>query len=360
MSDEIVSGEGFSTFEERDKIVVGFSGGVDSSVCVKILKEQGFDVTAVFIKFSKAHEAHLEQAKKVATELGVPFLVESCEELFEQSVIAPFCKEYSDGVTPSPCVMCNPLVKFKTLESVADRLGVNFIATGHYARIDEKDGIYFVQKGISEKKDQSYMLYRLPQNILARLCLPIGEFIKDDVRDIASEANLSSANTPDSQEICFIPNGDYAEFIKEKGYDSAKKGRFIGPKGEDMGEHKGILHYTVGQRKGLNISYSEPIFVKRILQNGNIELAISGDEFFCEVDVKATVKTDGGNFAQGEQYTAKVRSRGALSPCTIKSVGGEIVTVRFNEPQRAPAPGQSLVFYSGSLVMGGGVICDMR
>lgn len=358
MSGEIGDGAGFRTYEKQDKIVVGMSGGVDSSVCVKILQEQGFEVQGVVIHFSPAHEKAVEQAIVAAKQLNVALAVSNCEEMFEQEVIEPFCEAYCAGVTPSPCVMCNPRVKFEVLAKTADAMGIELIASGHYARVTEKDGIYYVQKAVSEARDQSYMLYALPQEILKRLCLPVGEFEKGDIREMAADAQLSSADAPDSQEICFIPDGDYAAYIEARGMTS-KKGRFIGPNGEDLGEHKGILHYTVGQRKGLNIAYGKPVFIKRILENGDILLALAGDEFAGAITVKNAIKTNGKQYSAGERYDVKVRSRAVPAPCVIEAVDGDVLTVRFEEKQRAPAPGQAAVFYVGDLIYGGGTIVEM-
>ncbi len=358
MSDEIGDGSGFRTYEKQDKIVVGMSGGVDSSVCVKILQEQGFDVQGVVIHFSPAHEKAVAQAVIAAKQLNVALAVSNCEEMFEQEVITPFCEQYCAGVTPSPCVLCNPRVKFEVLAKTADALGIELIASGHYARIAEKDGIYYVQKAVSAARDQSYMLYALPQSILKRLCLPVGEFEKPDIREMAAESQLSSADAPDSQEICFIPDGDYAAFIESRGMTS-KKGRFIGPDGEDLGEHKGLLHYTVGQRKGLNIAYGKPVFIKRMLENGDIILALAGDEFAGGIIVKNAIKTDGSAYCVGEKYDVKVRSRALPAACTIEAVDGDTLTVRFDEKQRAPAPGQAAVFYIDDLIYGGGTIAEM-
>lgn len=205
MTDEICCGSSFGTFEEQDKVLVALSGGVDSSVCIQILRDQGFDVQAVVIRFSPAHDAAVRAAQTVARQLGVPLIEEDCTEEFEQQVVEPFCAQYCAGRTPSPCVLCNPRVKFAALARVADRLGIRYIATGHYARVTEENGLYYVRAAVSPERDQSYMLYGLPQNILARLCLPVGEFEKSDIREMAASAQLASADAPDSQEICFIP-----------------------------------------------------------------------------------------------------------------------------------------------------------
>ena len=224
-------------------VLLALSGGVDSSVCIQILRDQGFDVQAVVIRFSPAHDAAVRAAQTVARQLGVPLIEEDCTEEFEQQVVEPFCAQYCAGRTPSPCVLCNPRVKFAALARVADRLGIRYIATGHYARVTEENGLYYVRAAVSPERDQSYMLYGLPQNILARLCLPVGEFEKSDIREMAASAQLASADAPDSQEICFIPDGDYAAYIAARGLVPLQ-GRFIGPDGEDLGPHKGCLLYT--------------------------------------------------------------------------------------------------------------------
>ncbi len=354
MADEICGGDGFGTFEHQDPILVAMSGGVDSAVCVQVLRDQGFDVHAVVFRFSPAHEAAVRAAQATAAQLHVPLEMEDCAEAFEQEVIAPFCAEYCAGRTPSPCTMCNPRVKFAALARVADRLGIRLIATGHYARVEEEDGFYYIHTALSAARDQSYMLYGLPQEILARLCLPIGEFEKDDVRAIAAQAGLDCADAPDSQEICFIPDGGYAAYIAARGA-LPREGRFIGPDGEDLGSHKGVSHYTVGQRKGLGIAYGDPLYVRRIREDGNIELARGGDEFFAGVVLKDAARADGKPLCPGQRYGVKVRSRALAAPCTLEQAGARTV-LRFDEPQRAPAPGQAAVLYEGGFVRGGGVI----
>lgn len=358
MGDEICSGAGFGTFEAQDKVLVALSGGVDSSVCVRILQEQGFEVHALVIRFSPAHDAAVEAARAVAGQLNVPLEVADCTALFDQAVITPFCEGYCRGTTPSPCVFCNPLVKFRVLADTADRMGIRFIASGHYARVTEQGGVYYVQKAVSAARDQSYMLYRLPQDILSRLCLPVGEFEKDDIREMARGFGLVSADKPDSQEICFIPDGDHAGFISRRGL-ADKQGRFRGPQGEDLGPHKGVSHYTVGQRKGLGIAYGEPVFVKRIAENGDVELALSGDEFYAGVTLTDCVRAGGAPYAPGERFDIKIRSRAVPAPCTVAEAAGGSLTVRFGEPLRAPAPGQSAVFYTADRVIGGGVIREL-
>ena len=193
-------------------------------------------------------------------------------------------------------------------------MGIRFIATGHYARVREEGGSFYVCRAASQERDQSYMLYGLSQEILQRLCLPVGEFEKPDIREMAREMGLVSADAPDSQEICFIPDGDYAAFIANRGL-ADKQGRFIGPNGEDFGPHKGVSHYTVGQRKGLNIAYGQPIFVRRILPNGDIQLALAGDEFYSGIRLRQAARSDGKALVPGEEYLVKIRSRALPAPC---------------------------------------------
>ncbi len=354
MSEYALSGFMTST---TDKVLVGMSGGVDSSVCVRILQDQGFEVEGLVLEFSPAHKPAVDAALKAAKKLGIPLHVQQCYEAFEQEVIEPFCAEYCQGVTPSPCIRCNPQVKFRLLAGAADELGIPYIATGHYARVEEdENGVSRVCCAGSAARDQSYMLYRLPQEILSRLLLPLGEFEKEDIRAIARESKLDCADAPDSQEICFIPDGDYAAYITQRGC-TAKAGNFIAPDGSDLGPHQGVLHYTVGQRRGLNLALGKPVFVKRILADGNIQLGWAGEEFYSNLTLRDIVTADGQPL-NGE-YLAKVRSAAKPVPCTA-AAAGDTVTLTFPEPVRAPAPGQSAVLYRDGMVMGGGVIDEMN
>lgn len=346
---------GFNTFEEQDKVLVGMSGGVDSSVTVRILQEQGFAVQGAVIRFSPAHDAAVESAKATGAKLGVPVHVIDAQEEFERKVITPFCQSYCSGRTPNPCILCNPAVKFRLLLRKADELGCKFIATGHYARVEVcSDGQNRLCTADSAARDQSYMLYRLPQEVLSRLILPLGNFEKDDVREIARDIELACADAPDSMEICFIPDGEYAAFIRARGF-TPKNGRFIGPDGEDLGPHAGVDHYTVGQRKGLGIAAGRPLFVKAILPDGNIQLAESGGEYASRMTVADIATPDGAPLADGD-YRVKVRSAAKAVPCQVCGNPDGTLTVIFPEPVRAPAPGQSAVFYRGGFVFGGGFI----
>ena len=279
-------------------------------------------------------------------------------EAFERAVVQPFCQAYCAGRTPSPCVACNPLVKFRTLADTATRLGIPYLASGHYARVVQQGSAFHIARAQSAARDQSYMLYALGQDILSRLCLPLGEFEKEDIRAMAASYGLSSAEAPDSQEICFIPDGDYAAFIAARGLADTP-GHFLGPAGEDLGPHRGVSHYTVGQRKGLGIAYGQPVFVRRILPNGDIQLATAGGEEYAGITVAQPFSASGTPFAAGQRFCCKVRSRAAAVPCTVVQAGGPLLTLCFDSPVRAPAPGQAAVFYDGDVVLGGGIIGDM-
>lgn len=340
---------------QTDKVLVGLSGGVDSAVCVRILQQQGFAVQGAYIVFSPAHTAGLAAAQTAANELGIPLHVHHCEERFDEYVITPFCTAYAAGRTPNPCVLCNPNVKFHELTALADTLGVHYIASGHYARIEEQEGTYYIAKAASTARDQSYMLYALPQTILRRLCLPVGEFEKDDIRQMAADMGLSSATAADSQEICFIPDGDYAAYIEARGIQG-KQGRFISPEGSDLGPHKGVLHYTVGQRRGLGLALGKPVFVQSIAKNGDVHLGWAGQEYFSAVTLTNIVTADGQPLQNGGRYDVKIRSMAKPVPCTVNMQPDDNITLVFDEPQRAPAPGQAAVLYSNNLVAGGGAI----
>lgn len=259
---------------------------------------------------------------------------------FDQQVVQPFCQQYCAGRTPNPCVMCNPAVKFQALLTAADRLGIQYIATGHYARVElGEDGVSRICQPESAARDQSYMLGRLDQQVLSRLLLPLGEFEKEDIREMAGTLDWTAPMRRTAWRSAFVPDGDYAAYIAQRGY-TPKAGHFLSPDGADLGPHQGVLHYTVGQRKGLGIALGEPVFVKTILPSGDIQLARSGDEYVRTVELQDLVTPDGSTLPAG-RYQVRVRSAAPLADAVYDGKA----TLLFDQPVRAaaPGPGRSLL-----------------
>lgn len=343
-----------------NRVLVALSGGVDSSVAVALLREQGYDVEGVILEFSPVHRAAVTAAQKVADQLSVPLHIVKCYEEFEENVILPFCREYQAGRTPNPCIFCNPTTKFALIVREAKRLGFDKIATGHYARVEHREDYTVLKKSACLQRDQSYMLYRLTQEQLSMLMLPLEGMEKTEVREIARNLGLASADAPDSQEICWLPDGDYASFIEER-FGKCLPGEFISPDNLPCGTHKGLLHYTVGQRKHLGIALGYPVFIKEIDPKTNrIYLARSGEEYFDGITLSDCVVQPNELLIPGKKdcchANVKIRSRATDTPASIKLLDGNRMEIIFDTPQRAPAPGQSCVIYDGDTVLGGGYI----
>lgn len=339
----------------NSKVLLAMSGGVDSSAAAILLTEQGYQVTGLVLKMSSAHGQTVEEAQAAAEQAGVPLLVRDMTEEFDREIITYFMDEYQKGRTPNPCVLCNPRLKFRALLETAEEQGCGLIATGHYAGLRREGNVTYLTKGENLERDQSYMLCRLGQEVLSRLLLPLAALPKAEVRALAERAGLSCAKKPDSQEICFIPDNDYGAFIEARRGKSAP-GVFISPEGKPCGEHKGILHYTVGQRKGLGIALGRPVFIKSIDPESNrIFLADGADSFEQELLLSGLSQTFPGAVEDGMRAEVKIRSRAVPAPARLYREG-ELWRVVFEEPQRAPAPGQTAAIYQNDIVLGGGYI----
>lgn len=336
-------------------VLLAMSGGVDSSACAVLLKEQGYEVAGVVLKMSPAHEQTVEDARIAAEQAGIPLFVRDMTEEFDRQVITYFMDEYQKGRTPNPCVACNPKLKFRALLEAANEHGYQWMATGHYAGLRRENGITYLTKGENLERDQSYMLCRLGQDVLSRLMFPLASMPKAEVRQVAERAGLSCAKKPDSQEICFIPDNDYAAFIEQR-RGKCPTGDFISPEGSPCGRHAGIIHYTVGQRKGLGIALGRPVFIKRIDPISNqIFLADAKDALEPEILLSGLSLTFPGAIWDGMEAEVKIRSRATPAKATLHQEG-ELIRVRFAEPQRAPARGQTAAIYDGDVVLGGGFI----
>lgn len=356
----------------KNKVILGLSGGVDSTAAALILQENGYEVTGLYFDIhdeSSDKYMHLrKRAERAAQQLGIKFIYRNVEDDFDDIVIRNFCSEYACGHTPNPCIICNPAVKFRTLLEAADEEGAYHIATGHYADtyLDEKSGTWHIRMAANKKKDQSYMLYRLGQEAVSRLILPLNSAEdKSHIREIARKHALDNADAKDSQEICFIDSDDnYKDFLSRRGFDSCE-GNFTDVQGNILGSHKGITNYTIGQRKGLGIALGKPAFVTAIKSGTNEVVLGSNDDLFTTTVVSdrnilmgydTITYNDKAVKYSGMEVTAKIRyaSKPAAAYITVNENG--TITTEFDEPQRAVTPGQSVVFYKDDIVVGGGFI----
>lgn len=345
------------------EVLLGMSGGVDSTVSAYLLRRAGHKVTGItFIMHGDDTSAAdaVEGARLAAREAGIDFTSADLRSRFRDAVESPFADAYFSGSTPNPCVLCNARIKFPELLRYADELGFSHIATGHYASVTEKNGYFHISEPADKAKDQTYFLYSLGQDVLSRLILPLSDLTKDDVRRIASEQGFSCAVKRDSQDVCFIPDGDVGAYLNVSRPGLSVPGDFTDASGKILGRHKGIANYTVGQRKGLGIASDAPLYVQRIDMKNNSVILCRDNELF-----RSRIRVGGCVYAAevpSEPFRADVRIRYTkrVAPATVTplSDGGAIVV--FDSPQRAPAPGQSAVFYltegGVSYVFGGGTI----
>ncbi len=353
----------------RKKALIAMSGGVDSSVAVYLMKQAGYDCIGATMKLYDNGEIGLdsrktccslddvEDAKLVAHRLGIPHYTFNFRDDFEEKVIGRFVRCYENGVTPNPCIDCNRYLKFEALYRRAMELGCDVIVTGHYARIAVEDGRYLLKKAADKSKDQSYVLYSMTQEQLAHTVFPCGELGKSEIRKIAEEQGFCNAQKPDSQDICFVPNGDYTSFIEHYTGKNYPSGDFVDVSGSVLGRHRGIIHYTVGQRKGLGIASAAPLYVKEIRVGDNtVILGRDSDLFSCELNAEGFQWSAFDTPPQTLRANVKIRYRHREQSATIITIDESRVHIVFDEPQMAITRGQAAVVYEGETVLGGGVI----
>ena len=353
------------------RVVVGMSGGVDSSVAAWLLNKQGYDVIGVTMEIWSEDASPeedggccglsaVEDARRVSAAIGIPHYVMNFRDIFREKVMNYFTAEYLHGRTPNPCIACNRYVKWEALLQRSLSVGADFIATGHYARICRtEDGRYAIRQSAAAAKDQTYALYNLTQDQLAHTLMPVGDYTKDEIRRMAEEAGLPVAHKPDSQEICFIPDHDYASFVQTNGGANDRPGNFVNRRGEILGTHRGIVHYTVGQRKGLGVTFGKPMFVLEIRPETNEVVLGEAEEVFGQALACSSLNwmaIPGLRPGEELEVTAKIRYSHAGAPAVVRMTGPDQAECRFAEPVRAITPGQAVVFYRDGLVAGGGTI----
>lgn len=354
------------------RVLIAMSGGVDSSVAALLAQRSGYDCMGVLLKLFDGEDGEdsrgeraccslesAEAARSVANRLGMPFYVFNFSEDFRREVVERFVRAYQQGETPNPCIDCNRFVKLGKLFRRAAELGCDYVATGHYAQVgrDPESGRWVLRKGLDESKDQSYFLYNLNQEQLSRLLLPLGGLTKPQVRALAEEAGFGNAHRQESQDICFVPDGDYAGFIQRYTKNQAPPGDFVGTSGQVYGRHKGIIRYTVGQRKGLGLSFPQPMYVCGIDPEKNqVVLGEDRELFSSRLTARDLNLIAVEEISRPMRVNAKVRYRHKEQPATVVQTGPDEMEVRFDQPQRAVTKGQAVVLYQGDAVVGGGAI----
>ena len=360
----------------KGKVIVGMSGGVDSSVAAMLLKEQGYEVIGVTMQIWQDEETIIQEenggccglsavddARRVAEQLDIPYYVMNFKQEFKDWVMDDFVQEYFRGRTPNPCIRCNRYVKWEALLHRSLSIGGDYIATGHYANVVKLPNGRYTLKKAPSRKDQTYALYNLTQEQLSKTLMPVGDYTKDEIREMAEKMGLMVASKPDSQDICFIPDGNYQRFLYDYTGNKLPKGNFVDQSGKVVGIHEGITHYTIGQRKGLNLSMGRPVFVTEIRPETN-EVVI-GDNTDVFKSVLAASNANWMSIPEPEpgvrvRVHAKVRYAHQGAMATVYMTDDGKLICEFDEPQRAITPGQALVMYDGDYVVGGGVIEEIR
>ena len=332
-------------------VTVAMSGGVDSAAACAMLKENGYNVRGATMRLGVENDADIEAARLVCDALGIDFEVYDFRELFKERVINPFCKNYIENRTPNPCINCNIDLKFGAFAARAFETGADVIATGHYARIENG----MLLKAKNKEKDQSYVLYGMKKDIISRVLFPLGDFeSKDEVRAYVEKFSLPCAKRPESQDICFIPDGDYAKFLEGNGY-TTPKGQFVDINGNVLGCHLGCHRYTIGQRRGLGVSAGKRIFVVE-KRSGDNNVVLGNEEDLYKNEILCTDVNFLADVSFPLTAEVKTRYRKNANEAVIEKVGENTVKCTFISPERAPCPGQSAVFYDGERVLGGGII----
>ena len=355
---------------KNEKVMVGMSGGVDSSVCAALLLQRGYDVSGVTLRLYDGEDynagktrtccslSDVEDARAVCMRIGIPHYAFNFKDAFQKDVIEDFVNEYIMGLTPNPCIECNRHIKFDAMLERAKVLGYDKIATGHYASVKQNEnGRYLLCRAADISKDQTYVLYSMTQEQLSHTLFPLGTLTKPQVRKIAEENGFVNAAKPDSQDICFVPDGDYAGFIERYTGKNSPHGSFISENGDILGEHKGVIRYTVGQRKGLGIALGKHAYVlKKDPESNTVTLGDEDGLFYKNVTVNNLNFIPFDTLTGEMRVTAKLRYRHKEQPAVIRPCDNGTVIIEFDVPQRAPSPGQAAVFYSGETVVGGGTI----
>ena len=355
------------------KALIAMSGGVDSSVAAYLIKSKGYDCIGCTMKLYDNEDIGIsrsrtccslddvEDARSVAYKIGMPYYVFNFSDGFREKVIEKFVRSYESGATPNPCIDCNRYMKFDKLYERAKILGCEYIVTGHYARVEYDGERYILKKALDETKDQSYVLYSLTQEQLAHTLFPLGSMRKTDVREIAEKNGFINADKPDSQDICFVPNGKYAEFLEYYRGKTYPAGDFLSADGVVLGKHKGIVRYTVGQHKGLGISTDEPLYVKKINMSDNTVILGRESELYSRDVIVCDFNWISGVAPRGEiRCKAKVRYRQKEQWATVMPIEDATVKIVFDEPQRAVTPGQAAVLYDDDIVLGGGTVVKLQ